>query len=307
MKPLLSTQCRQRVSASLKLCNKFIPSEIHRKCRPIEEVLTFHGNEFRVFLLKVGPIVLRKNVPTIFYKNFLMLHCAITILCDENLCIAKSTVAEKMLQCFIDDCGDVYGDEFVVSVVHACVHLAEAVREQKSPLDEFSTFQFESFMTPIKKYLHTTRAPLQQIHRRIVEMMKASHIDSLKCSETSKSVVFGAQIDKDRYNSVKVDGVKISCTDARDRFMLTKGKEIVVCLEIYSENSKPSFKCRELEPLDEFYTIPICSTKLDIYWCSCAYKNASRILTLDQISRKMFAVPFDEFSMVFSPLRRFSQ
>lgn len=305
LKPLLPIHCRQKVSASLKLCNEYIPSEIHRKCRPVEEILTFHGNELRVFLLKVGPTVLRNNVSSDFYQNFLLLHCAITILCDEILSQEKSFSAEKMLEIFIENSIEVYGEEFVVSVVHACTHLAEAVRSQKMPLDSFSTFQFESYMTPIKNYLHTTRAPLQQIHRRIVEMIKASHIDSLKTPPPKHLIEFGFKNGNDEYKSVTIEGVKISSCDARDRFLLTKEKKTVVCLKITSSNSKPVFKCRELLSLGDFYTIPINSTKLDIYWCATTYKGVARNYNVEEISRKMFAVPFDEYSMVLSPLKRF--
>jgi hypothetical protein len=307
IKPLLQTFLRKEVSAHLKLTNEFIPSDIHRQCRPIEEILTYHGNELRVFLLKVGHVVLRNKIPAELYENFLLLHCAITILCDVDLCLTKNQTAETLLKHFIENCGEVYGEDFVVSIIHACEHLAEAVKQQKAPLDQFSTFPFESFMTPIKKYLHTTRAPLPQIHRRVVEMMKASNIESLKSvAATNIGVHLGSKLkDGNTYGSVSLNGVKISAIGSRDRFLLTNNCEIVVCLEVQKKENEIQLTCRELFQLGNFYETPINSTKLNIYWCQSSYNSAKKIISIHDISRKMFAIPCNETSMVFSPLRKF--
>lgn len=306
VKPLLARHSRKQVSSHLMMCNDFVPSEIHRKCRPIEEILTYHGNELRVFLLKVGHVVLKNNIPPELYDNFLLLHCAITILCDPELCVNKNQTAASLLNAFIEDCANIYGEEFVVSVIHACEHLPEAVMRQKAPLDKFSTFAFESFMTPIKKYLHTTRAPLAQIHRRVVEMMKASNIASLKTETTIKSFVefIGQNEEVNSYKSVCVNGVKISSIGSRDRFMLTHRNEIVVCLKIQRVANELVITARELFQIGDFYKNPISSTKLNIYWCMTTYCAAIKTLSIKEISRKMFAIPFDESSMVFSPLQK---
>lgn len=307
-KPMLPNHSRSAVSKNLAMCNEFIPSEIHRKTRPMSEIMSYHGNELRVFLLKVGPAVLRNNIPSEMYQNYLLLHCAITILCDIDICLVRNFTAEDILKCFIEDTENIYGLEFVVSIIHSCEHLAKAVREQKSPLDAFSTFPFESFMTPIKNYLHTTRAPLPQIHRRVVEMMKASNIESLKQPVTKADFDYSKRMKIDgSFEFVSIGGMKISSCGSRDRFLLTNENKIVVCLKIVKEHNNLIVKCRQLKSLGDFYSTPIKSEKLKIFWCETSYQSSAIYLKFDEFSRKMFAVPYDCTSMVFTPLRKFFQ
>lgn len=170
VKPILPVRYSKRVSSLLLQCHDFIPSEIHRKIRPLNDLNAYHGNELRVFLLKIGPVVLKNEIPYEYYRNFLLLHTAISILCDEEFCLSQNLLAEQLLKLFVSDSQIVYGNSFCVSVVHTHVHLAEAVRYQNSCLDEFSTFPFESYLTPIRNLLHGNNKPLQQIHRRLTEL-----------------------------------------------------------------------------------------------------------------------------------------
>jgi hypothetical protein len=289
--PQLSNSMRKQVSSHLKMCNDFLPSEIHRRCRPVEEILTYHGNELRVFSLKIGHVVLRKTIPSDLYDNFLLLHCAITILCDAEMCSLNNQTASSLLNSFIDSSREIYGDEFVVSIIHALEHLPAAVKQQQAPLDKFSTFAFESLMTPIRNFLNTTRAPLSQIHRRVVEMMKASNLESLRNPVTIKSSTsFGNKVKEKEgfYDSVSINGLRIASVGNRNRFLLSKKNQMVVCLAIKQNGKAVSMSCRELFQLGNFYTFPINATKLNIYWCSSSCCGPKTTFTIQEISRKCF-------------------
>ncbi|KAG5673430.1 hypothetical protein PVAND_003478 [Polypedilum vanderplanki] len=41
--------------------NETLPTELHKNLRPLHEVLTYKANELRIFLLKIGPFVLKNN------------------------------------------------------------------------------------------------------------------------------------------------------------------------------------------------------------------------------------------------------
>ena len=98
-----------------------------------------------------------------------MLHVAITILTDEELCISEHKLTGHILNLFVENSIEIYKSRIATSVTHSCLHLAEAVRIQGVHLDEFSTFPFESYLTKIKCLLHSNNNNLQQIHRRLTE------------------------------------------------------------------------------------------------------------------------------------------
>ena len=79
----------------------------------------------------------------------------------------------------------------------------------------------------------------------------------------------------------------------------------MICLKIYQKDNQIRLKCREIVQLGNLYETPIQSTKLDILWCATAYKNPARTLGINDFKRKMFAVPYNESSMVFAPLKIF--
>lgn len=300
VKPLLPIRYTKRISELLTSCHDFIPSEIHRKIRPLNELNLYHGNELRLFLLKIGPVILKNEIPSEFYINFLLLHVGISILCDESLCIEQNSTAEKLLHKFVTDSVNVYGNSFCVSVIHTCIHLAEAVRNQKAPLDSFSTFPFETFLTPIKKLIHSNNAPLQQIHRRLTEL---SFSESEKNANEKKCIQFIKT--KDKYIAIKFNNTRISSLGSRDRFLLSVDNEILVCIKIDKCEDTALLTCRKLKILGDLYSVPISSRKLDIYLCETAYKDNRNVYDLSMFKRKMMGIPHNEFSMAFVPVGRF--
>ncbi|GBN39574.1 hypothetical protein AVEN_174655-1 [Araneus ventricosus] len=77
-----------------------IPDELPRKPRSLREIDRWKATEFRMFLLYLGPTVLKKVLPSNRYNHFLILHVAIRILCNEvtirdNLSFAKESLLKK--------------------------------------------------------------------------------------------------------------------------------------------------------------------------------------------------------------------
>lgn len=123
------------------------------------------ATEFRLFLLYLGPIVLKPVLEIAKYLHFLSLFTAIRLLCEnksEHIAYAK-----RLLHYYVQKFGMFSGKEYLIYKVHNLIHLADVLLFGK--LDDFSAFKFENKFTEVKKKLKTSRLPLQQIYNRVIE------------------------------------------------------------------------------------------------------------------------------------------
>ena len=65
--------------------NAYLPVEFPRKLRALREIDRWKATEFRMFLLYIGPVVLKDSVNAVVYHNFLCLSVAIYLLASPNL------------------------------------------------------------------------------------------------------------------------------------------------------------------------------------------------------------------------------
>jgi len=81
------------------------------------------------------------------YENFLLLHVGISILISKkHINNFGILFAKNCLLTFINHCkNELYGLEFSVYNVHLLTHICDDV-EIYSPLDECSSFPFESYL-----------------------------------------------------------------------------------------------------------------------------------------------------------------
>ncbi|KAG0426511.1 hypothetical protein HPB47_026388 [Ixodes persulcatus] len=162
-----------RVSADLLHLQDSTPTDFNRKPRSFQELDYWKAAEHRNFLIYFGPVVLKGHLESKFYRHFLKLSCAVTILASPKLCMERCDDADRLLREFVVEAGALYGKGIYVYNVHSLVHLAQDVRMFGS-LDSFSAFPFENFLGQMKKLLRSPSLPLQQIVRRISELQPAS-------------------------------------------------------------------------------------------------------------------------------------
>jgi len=74
-----------------------------------------------------------------------------------------------LLNHFVQSFEILYGKQYISHNIHNLLHLCNDVR-QFGPLDNFSVFRFENYMTPIKKRLRKSEKPLQQLLKRYKEI-----------------------------------------------------------------------------------------------------------------------------------------
>jgi len=140
----------ESLSKDLVSLHKFIPVEFVRKPRGINELDRWKATEFRIFLLYIGPIVLKKYLNADYFKHFCALHCAIRILCHPEDCLRNNTYANELLIYFVKTFKILYGEDNIVYNVHNLIHICKDVQKYGS-LDTFSAFPFENYMKALKK------------------------------------------------------------------------------------------------------------------------------------------------------------
>ncbi|KYM96522.1 hypothetical protein ALC62_12823 [Cyphomyrmex costatus] len=167
----LSADKINRISHYLLTIKSCIPSEFARKPRSLHDIDKWKATEFRQFLLYTGIVVLKSIMTLASYNHFLSLSIAIRILTDPKLCITFNEYANSLLMWFVSNYGDIYGDEYLSFNVHNLIHLANDVKTFGC-LENFSCFKFENYMQKIKKKLHQSGKPLQELSNRIFEELQ---------------------------------------------------------------------------------------------------------------------------------------
>lgn len=297
----------------LGIINEYLPSEVHHDCGSIRDLNSYKGAGFRVFLLKVGPVVMKKIAHEGVYETFLHLYSAITILCDPEQCLKNNDLAKTLLQGFIDRCITLFGEKFVVSTVHRLIHLPDIVLQQQQPLDFFSSFPFESFISAIKKDIHGQRDVIQQIHNRRIESIKASRDYFTDMPEDSLGVKLGppAKDSPGAFKFVRYNSFIIRANSKRDGFLLTDQKQIVWCVKIVHQpqSSSVDLHCKVLERRSSLFTRPVDAEKLNYYRCANNFESltTSLVISLNDLERKLFYMPLDDnnVSCCFAPFRKF--
>jgi hypothetical protein len=204
------------------------------------------------------------------------LHVAITILSSNNLCTDEPNLlyAHQLLQHFVTSFKTIYGHHHVSHNVHGLLHIVQDVRNFGS-LDMFSTFKFENFMQKMKKLLRKDDKPLQQIARRIHEIicfreeetMPFLYNDNISFKNTHTNGPLLNNCSDFQFSTLlfKNKTFKIQ-TKANNICGLTSGKiviiENIICSKINNESYIIGKEFLEMKPL---YIKPCLSSHLGIY------------------------------------------
>lgn len=157
------------------------PLEFQRRLRAFtEELGHMKGTEFRQYLLFVFPLLLKGIVSEEIIGHFLKLQIASIIFTHKRFSKFYEQ-AEKLMKMFIDEYGTVYDPSYVSYVVHSLCHMRKYV-ELYGPWDNFSTFEYESQNSSVKKLLEGHARPLAEVTNRIMEIYAAPSHSSDKIS-----------------------------------------------------------------------------------------------------------------------------
>ncbi|CAN7943842.1 unnamed protein product [Ixodes pacificus] len=142
----------------------YLPCEFQRQPRGIKELEFWKATEYRSFHLYLGPSLLKRVLPSRLYDHFLLLHCAISILCSPVLYLDYNDYASHLLTEFSREFAKISGKSQMSYKIHALCHLASDAKLH-GPLDSFSAFRFENYLGKLKKMVRFPSKPLEQISR----------------------------------------------------------------------------------------------------------------------------------------------
>lgn len=196
------------------------------------------------------------------YTHFLTFHCAIRILSTKQLCHKYNEYANDLLIFFVENFSDIYGAEFVNHNAHNLIHLAADVKIH-GPLDNFSCFKFENYMSTIKRSIKSGKHPLVQFVKRSQEYMKFS---------TNQTFLTEFELLKEdgwkQINNKLVmtySGIKLVISEIRtkepDCYILLKGNIAGKVISVFIEDGEKYFQMQQFQNFLPLFQLP-CSSKL---------------------------------------------
>lgn len=274
-----------------------LPSEIHRKLRGMDHLSFWKASEFSSFLHYASIVVLKHFLPTDYYDHFLLLFCSITML-SSNHYKSNWTVARKMLEAFVSEYMELYGEQFLTSNVHNLQHVVDEV-ERFGPLSTISAYPFENALQRIKHLLRSGWKSLEQVINRL------SEINSNEYYTTKKS-----QARRGQYPYVRTSGTTkilevkedffLNSSD-RNAWFLTRNNQIVRFDDVI-ESHQMEIYGKVLASKKDFFTYPFASSFLYIYLgFSRSLSNVITKFNCSDIKCKLVSVKYED-NRVFIPL-----
>ena len=78
--------------------------------------------------------------------------------------------AKELLNYFVYNSNESYGDTFCVYNVHGLIHIADDVEYFKKSLQAISAFVFENYLQELKRFFRSRNNPVAQIMKRLGEL-----------------------------------------------------------------------------------------------------------------------------------------
>lgn len=274
------------------------PSEINKPNRSLNCLSFWKATEFRTFLLKTGPVVLRDHLTPEMYNHFLALHCAVTICCSESL-QKLLPVARHLFRTFTEKFGDLYGNDNYTYSIHSSIHVPDDV-ERFGVLDRYSAFPGENNLGFLKNLVRGGHLPLQQVIKRIAERDLLQKICEFEDSHS---------IGKEGLHKgiFRIKGLRLDSTE-KNQWILTKTKQIFKITRIIEEEKLTIHG--ELIPKQNhknFFELPLLSGDLDIYSANLNLMRTCTSINLDDMFCKLYRIAVSSDESVFFPLFHYTQ
>lgn len=304
----MSSHSVASISQRLVNLREFVPVEFHRKCRGLRDYDRWKATECRFFVVYGGPVVLHGSLRNDLYEHFLVFHFCITILLTPSLQHLLD-YAEKLLHFFVRMSLSLYGKESIVYNMHSLIHLVADCR-LLGPLDNFSSFPFETYLHRIKRYIRSGNKPLQQLHRRVSEDIacRVSRHAEMQGKEAIYRVVPSTRHSDGptlgpadgQFRKACIKGFMLSLNKA-DRHVLLDGHRVLKVKNIQTFASQLRLICQEFTSVSDLYTYPYASRLLSI---CCVSDLSSTLIAIEptEVIAKGMLLPLKE-KFAFFPLR----
>ncbi|MES9901557.1 MAG: hypothetical protein ABW168_02610 [Sedimenticola sp.] len=314
MKGPLTNSCRiglqtiRLISDSVLILKSYIPREFHRKGRSLFEMERWKATEFRLFLLYTGPIVLRLHLSSAMYKHFLLLFVGILCLSCDFLFETYREYAGKILCLFVQQFGQIYGEDMYVYNVHCLTHLAEDARNF-GVLDNFSSFAFESFLGNLKKLVRKPSLPLQQVIRRLSERNYPLGRQPIHSVITAKKKHAHGPVPRQlhlylQFKEVHLPDYYISVNQGDNCIMIADNVALVRNILSQNEDADKLVVYEKYNNMRNFFTYPLPSMNLRITKVS-GLSGQLHVASVSEIQCKCVLLPFQRKFVAFPMIHTF--
>lgn len=270
-----------------------LPSEIHRKIRPLKYAHYWKGSESATFLNYVGFVVLKPHLPDDVYKHYMLLFCAVTLL-SSNVYKDKWQLAGQLLDKFVADYGKVYHEKYIGSNVHNLQHVYEEV-QKLGPLPSISTYPFENHLYHLKKLLRSGWKELQQAINRLTEL------DEFHVAKKTPKTRFPRVSKRGNTITVFIHEDFVMQNTFKNSWFLTKDDRIFKFEDVNDANNLSG---REVKLKGLAFDDPFESSVLNISkGCSTTLTKSCKDVSIEHIKCKLVAVPTSKKNeIIFVPL-----
>ena len=222
----LGSHQMQRISVLIVESVKLWPTEFSRKTRSIQYSDRWKATECRLFLLYLGPIILKNVLPDSLYKHFLLLACSMLLATSDHR--QNDNSAEEYLRIFVEHFPKLYGEECLTFNAHNVVHLIADVKEHGA-VDSFSCFPFENHLAAIKRLVRAPNHTLQQVYARLMELehlqRPSVRTENIKLTcDHGKGPLFSFNGEEvKQFSSIELKGFKL-CLNEKDCYFCVQNK-----------------------------------------------------------------------------------
>jgi len=263
------------LSTALLAIQSCIPSDFVRKTRLVQEVSRWKATELRLFILYIGPIVLKDIISSDAYTNFMALHVAMLILLSPNH-ENFLNYARELLEYFVKTFEQIYGSKHCSYNVHALLHICDDY-EYYGPLDECSAFVFENYMKNLKAKIRKHEKPLEQIINRYSEMYDKQQPTSIQCPIPNYKLSLphkcGPLLKNIQFKKFATNNIKLNVSNNSDCYILTKSNDVFKCFNfVNTYDDNVVIIGRIFEEKHTFYKKPVDTSVFNIN----IVKNLSR-------------------------------
>ncbi|KAJ8669579.1 hypothetical protein QAD02_000838 [Eretmocerus hayati] len=291
-------------SESYKALAKCVPLEFARKPRGLDELCYWKATEFRLFLLYFGVVAIRKFLSHDYIVHFDALNCAMRILSDPDYHLTLNAQADMLLKYFVKNVEVLYGREHTVLCMHSAIHLAADVRKI-GPLDNYSSYLYESFLGYLKSLIKSSSSPLSQVVKRLIEKILVGHETTAKEFEISLTDL-KSRSDQTKlppgftraHASLNSPNFKLKDTYPNNFCYLADGT-IVSIDHICYQNNRPVILGHAFPNLANLPDHPCDSSTLGMYQVK-DLSDELQVWSIDLIKKKGFQIPVEDSHYMFS-------
>lgn len=215
---------------------------------------------------------------------------------DPELCITFNAYANSLLIWFVSNYGKIYGYEYISFNVHNLVHIAKDV-QHFGCLDNFSCFKYENYMQKVKRKLHQSGKPLQELSNRLFEESRLP-IHSYRIMQYPIIIWKHNKILYLKFKNFKVGLNNI------DNCVLLNNNSVAFILEIFEESNILYALAQCFINATSFFTTPCPSEKLGIFKISKDTMSNTMRIPVTRIKRKCLKIInlYEEGSYITIPL-----